>query len=56
MCNPEPKVLTLAQAAALAELDPHDICWAIEERGHCSTDNYDVLPADDGNYIVRRRR
>jgi hypothetical protein len=55
MCNPEPKVLTLARAAALTELDPAELAWSCEEYGECVTDDYVVLPANDDLYIVRRR-
>jgi hypothetical protein len=49
-------IATLEQAAVLAELDPNEIVWAIEEHGECSTDAYIVLPCDGGDlYIVRQR-
>ena len=47
---------SLEQASQLTQLAPDEICWAIEEYGHCSTDDFDIFPADDGDhYIVVRR-
>ena len=48
-----PGTLTLAQAAERTQLDPNEICWAIEQHGRCDTDDYTVVPANDGNYSVK---
>jgi hypothetical protein len=49
-------VATLRQAAALVQLDEHEIEWAVEECGYCSTDNYLILPCDGDHYVVVRQR
>jgi hypothetical protein len=48
-------VATLAQVVALVRLDEHEILWAIDEFGRCDTDDFEVLPSDDDNYIVVRK-
>ena len=49
-------IATLEQAAALIELDEHEIVWAVEQFGRCDSDTHTVLPCDDGvHYIVRPR-
>jgi hypothetical protein len=52
---PATVALTLEQAAERVQLDPHEIIWACEQHGECSTDAYTVLPCDDDLYIVRPR-
>jgi hypothetical protein len=52
---PTTVAVTLEQAAAIAELDPNEILWAIEACGECSTDAYLILPCDGDRYIVRPR-
>ena len=36
------QVVTLEEAAQVAQLDPHDIAWAIEEHGVCETDIHQI--------------
>jgi hypothetical protein len=36
------QVVTLEEAAEIAQLDPHDIEWAIEEHGVCETDIHQI--------------
>jgi hypothetical protein len=36
------QVVTLEEAAQIAQLDPHDIEWAIEEHGVCETDIHQI--------------
>ena len=53
---PTTVAVTLEQAAAIAELDEHEILWACAEHGECSTDAYLILPCNDGDlYVVRPR-
>ena len=45
--------LTLEEAAALVQLDPHEIEWAIEEHGVCETETHQITklaepPEGDG--------
>jgi hypothetical protein len=39
--------LSLEEAAQLAELDPHDIEWAIEEYGVCEVGSLQITKLDD---------
>jgi hypothetical protein len=36
------QVVTLEEAAEIAQLDPNDIAWAIEEHGVCETDIHQI--------------
>ena len=36
------QVVTLEEAAEIAQLDPRDIAWAIEEHGVCETDIHQI--------------
>jgi hypothetical protein len=37
------QIVTLEQAADIAQLDPDDILWALEEEGLCETDQHIVV-------------
>ena len=41
------QVVTLEEAAEIAQLDPHDIAWAIEEHGVCETDIHQITKLPD---------
>ena len=41
------QVVTLEEAAEIAQLDPHDIAWAIEEHGVCETDIHQITKIDN---------
>jgi hypothetical protein len=36
------QTLSLEDAASIAQLDPHEIEWAIEEHGVCETDTFQI--------------
>jgi hypothetical protein len=36
------QIVTLEEAAEIAQLDPHDVAWAIEEQGVCETETYQI--------------
>lgn len=36
------QVVTLDEAAEIAQLDPHDVAWAIEEHGVCETNIHQI--------------
>jgi Mg/Co/Ni transporter MgtE len=40
------EAIDLAAAAALTQLDPDEIAWAIEEEGSCDTDEHHVVAHD----------
>jgi hypothetical protein len=41
------QIVTLDEAAALAQLDPNEVAWAIEESGVCETDEYQITRVDE---------
>jgi hypothetical protein len=41
------KTVSLDEAAQLAELDPHEIEWAIEEHGVCETGTFQITKLND---------
>jgi hypothetical protein len=40
--------VSLEEAAAIAQLDPNEIAWAIEEHGVCETDAFQITKLNDG--------
>lgn len=53
--RPDTSKLSLEQAAELAQVDPHELAWACEQRGCCDTDCYRITQNDDGSYLAVRQ-